>query len=207
MRRRLMVLAAAVVAAVALVGAGAGRANAQSVPPIVANAGGPYSGVVGVPITFNGTASIGVNLGFVWSFGDGTAAAGPVVSHAYAAAGLYTATLTVTDAFGQVARAATSVTVTGGAAPTNCVATAGGFACTFLPAFATTQCVNTFAGVVCGVGGLSPLCFQLGVLSPFCTGFAPAFVPGSVTLPLLAPRTCEQPGALMFPICRAINAP
>jgi hypothetical protein len=54
-----------------------------------ANAGGPYSGFVGVPVTFNGSGSTdpdGSTLSYAWNFGDGNAGVGATPNHAYAAA-------------------------------------------------------------------------------------------------------------------------
>ena len=70
-------------------------------PPIV-NAGGPYASIVGRPVRFDGTRSYdpdGDALDFMWNFGDGEApfAGGPAPGHTYAAAGLYTVSLTVSD--------------------------------------------------------------------------------------------------------------
>jgi PKD repeat protein len=66
----------------------------------VANAGGPYSGSVGTVISFNGTGSSdpdGDALTYAWNFGDASTGTGPTPSHAYAATGVYTVSLTVTD--------------------------------------------------------------------------------------------------------------
>ena len=66
----------------------------------VADAGGPYSGLVNVPVSFDGTASSdpdGDALQYSWSFGDGLGASGGTTSHTYALPGNYVATLTVTD--------------------------------------------------------------------------------------------------------------
>lgn len=65
-------------------------------------AGGPYVGLAGNPITLAGTgtdpgAVDQAGLTYHWAFGDGSEANGPVVSHSYAQPGNYTATLTVTD--------------------------------------------------------------------------------------------------------------
>ena len=79
------------------------------VPPVnsppAADANGPYSGFVGDSIIFDGSASSdsdGSIVRYDWDFGDGTTAedAGPAPAHVYAAAGNYTATLTVTDDMG-----------------------------------------------------------------------------------------------------------
>jgi len=65
-----------------------------------ADAGGPYSGVTGVPVGLDGTGSSdpdGDALTYDWVFGDGEAGTGANVSHTYASVGSFTATLTVTD--------------------------------------------------------------------------------------------------------------
>jgi hypothetical protein len=72
---------------------------AENNPPI-AVAGGPYSGGTAQPITFSGTGSSdpdGDNLSYDWDFGDGQTGSGATTDHAYALAGNYIATLTVTD--------------------------------------------------------------------------------------------------------------
>jgi parallel beta-helix repeat protein len=68
--------------------------------PPVADAGGPYSGVVGTSITFNGSGSHdldGTIVSYVWNFGDSTTGTGVSPTHTYAIAGNYTVILTVTD--------------------------------------------------------------------------------------------------------------
>ena len=83
------------------------------VPP-VARAGGPYEWSAGQPIHFDGTASTdadGIITSYSWAFGDGTTAAGASPQHAYAAAGAYTATLTVTDDTGASHSATATVAV------------------------------------------------------------------------------------------------
>ncbi|MBN1160262.1 MAG: PKD domain-containing protein [Candidatus Diapherotrites archaeon] len=66
-----------------------------------AEADGPYSGSIGNPINFDGTASTGTGLTYSWDFGDGTAAGtGATPTHTYTTVGTYTATLTVTDSVG-----------------------------------------------------------------------------------------------------------
>lgn len=82
----------------------------------VASADGPYLGIVGSPVTFDGSASWDVEgsaLAYTWSFGDGstlvTTSATP--AHAYAAAGTYTVTLVVSDGALDSAPATTTATI------------------------------------------------------------------------------------------------
>lgn len=66
----------------------------------VAVAGGPYSGVVNIPITFNGTGSSdpdGSPLSYFWEYGDMATGAGVTPTHPYATGGTFTVTLTVGD--------------------------------------------------------------------------------------------------------------
>jgi len=68
--------------------------------PPVADANGPYTGTVGVPVAFDGTGSTDPNGNidtYEWDFGDGNIGTGATPSHTYASAGIYTVTLTVTD--------------------------------------------------------------------------------------------------------------
>ena len=65
-----------------------------------ANPGGPYSGIVGVPLGFSGSGSSdpdGNALTYAWDFGDGGTASGPTPGHTYAGTGSYLVSLTVTD--------------------------------------------------------------------------------------------------------------
>ena len=62
-------------------------------------------GTVGVPLTFDGTASRAASGSitlYQWDFGDGTTASGAVVQHTYTTAWRYTVRLTVTDSGGAV---------------------------------------------------------------------------------------------------------
>ncbi len=65
-----------------------------------ANAGGPYTGFVDVPLTFDGTGSSdpdGNLLSYAWLFGDGDNGVGATPTHAYAQAGLFGVALSVSD--------------------------------------------------------------------------------------------------------------
>jgi PKD repeat protein len=68
--------------------------------PPVADPNGPYNGIVGVPVQFDGSGSSdpdGTIFSYDWDFGDGSDGTGVSPSHSYSAAGTYTVFLTVTD--------------------------------------------------------------------------------------------------------------
>jgi hypothetical protein len=89
--------------------------------PPVANAGGPYTGTVGTPVTFNGSASSdpqGQTLTYAWDFGDGSKGTGVSPTHTYAqVAGststVYTVGLIVSDTSGLNSQASTKATIQG----------------------------------------------------------------------------------------------
>lgn len=90
---------------VAMSGAGAtfdlGAVQKNNIPPTV-NAGGPYAGNEGSPITFDGSGSSSV-CGFptlVWNFSDGSAAFGKTPQHVFPGSGAYSGELTAIDATG-----------------------------------------------------------------------------------------------------------
>jgi microbial collagenase len=63
--------------------------NAVNDPP-VADPNGPYSGTVGIAVTFDGTGSSDVDgtiVSYMWDFGDGNTGTGVNPSHTYATAG------------------------------------------------------------------------------------------------------------------------
>ncbi len=81
---------------------------AEANDPPVADANGPYSGVVGEPIVFDGSGSSDYDnedgtsandqpLTYSWDFGDSSSGTGVNPAHSYSAAGTYTITLTVSD--------------------------------------------------------------------------------------------------------------
>ena len=72
--------------------------------PPLADAGGPYEGVAGTPVEFDGSASMSPNANgtidvYTWDWGDGNipSAEGPMPSHPYEADGVYEVILTVED--------------------------------------------------------------------------------------------------------------
>jgi PKD repeat protein len=68
-----------------------------------ADAGGPYTGVLGAPVCFDGSGSSdpsGGPLTYEWDFGDGDTGTGAMICHTYTVAGTYNVTLTVTGSCG-----------------------------------------------------------------------------------------------------------
>jgi PKD domain len=97
-------------------GSGGGSLSPQ-VPK--ANAGGPYTGSAGVPVTFNGAASSdpqGQALTFTWNFGDGTNGTGINPTHTYPqvpGTSIYNVSLTVQNTSGLSNQASTTATIQG----------------------------------------------------------------------------------------------
>lgn len=84
--------------------------------PPVADANGPYTGTTGLPVTFDGSASIdpdGSIVSYDWDFGDGTIVpnAGAAPAHTYDAEGTFNVTLTVTDDAGASDSALSTATI------------------------------------------------------------------------------------------------
>jgi hypothetical protein len=72
-----------------------------NLPPL-AHIGGPYGGVLGVPVEMDATGSFdpeGAPLTYAWDFGDGISGVGGTVSHLYANTGTYHVTVVVSDGF------------------------------------------------------------------------------------------------------------
>jgi len=97
-------------------------ADISDVPqqPPVSDPNGPYSGTVGVALTFDGTGSSdpdGTIVTYEWDFGDGSTGTGVSPSYSYSAAGNYTVSLTVTDDSGLSDTAASTADIAAGPQP------------------------------------------------------------------------------------------
>jgi PKD repeat protein/Tfp pilus assembly protein PilE len=83
-------------------------------PPRIHQIGTSGTYMVGEVITFDGSPSRDADgdlLAYAWDFGDGTAGTGVLTQKMYDAAGTYTVTLVVTDAFGASGTATRQVTI------------------------------------------------------------------------------------------------
>lgn len=86
--------------------------------PALSGVGIPANATVGAPAAFSAASSdLWGPLTTSWSFGDGAGANGAAVQHAYARAGRYGVTVTVTDAVGNTATQSGTVTVTATGGP------------------------------------------------------------------------------------------
>jgi parallel beta-helix repeat protein len=92
--------------------------NSSSINPDnqapIADAGGPYQGIVNEALTFNGSGSYDAEGSIVeyWNFGDNVSGTGLSPVHTYTVPGTYTVTLTVTDEDGESSASSTSVVIT-----------------------------------------------------------------------------------------------
>lgn len=80
----------------------------------------PDSGFAPLSVTFDASSSSdpdGAIVAWTWNFGDGVTGSGPSVTHVYATAGTFTASLTVTDDSGATASATHSIGVQAAVAP------------------------------------------------------------------------------------------
>ncbi len=97
-------------------------------PQPTANAGGPYSAIVGTSVAFSGAASTDPTsepLTYVWSFGDGTLGSGVTPTHTYNTAGNYAVVLTVTNTDGTSGQASVVAAISAAPAQSPVVVTSG----------------------------------------------------------------------------------
>jgi len=82
-------------------GGGGGLPPPENQPPVAdVSAGGPYNGIIGEHILFNGSSSSDVDGEIVtweWDFDDGNTGTGETVLHIFSESGFYMVSLTVTD--------------------------------------------------------------------------------------------------------------
>ena len=115
---------------------GATATQSQSVTVVVnaPPAASFTSACSGLTCTFDGSGSSdpdGTIRSLAWNFGDGTTGSGPTVSHTYAAAGTYMATLTVTDSGGATGMGQKSVSVVNAPPVASFTSTCSGLTCSF----------------------------------------------------------------------------
>jgi hypothetical protein len=198
-------LMAALAAGIVTIALGFGARATQAATAVTADAGGLYRGLAGESIQFAGTSSTGINLGFYWEFGDGANDSGVIANHVYSSAGVYTVTLTVTDAYGQTARATTTATIGGGGAVNACAFSQyGQMLCSagsayYWPAGARVACTYTVHGPVCP--SVAPInCYGSALVAAHCTS--------NVSVPMhrypISGSTWAQPGVQLLganPVC------
>jgi YD repeat-containing protein len=83
-------------------------------PPVAQASANPTSGIAPLTVQFSAAGSTdpdGTIVGYAWNFGDGNSSAETDPTHTYNDAGVYQATLTVTDDGGASSSAAVTVTV------------------------------------------------------------------------------------------------
>ena len=124
--------------------------------PPVADAGGPYTGGDTAAIAFDGTRSFDPDddlpLDYTWDFGDGNTAIGATPAHAYAAAGVYRVTLTVTDARGARSTPVITTAVLTAAASAVLLAAGDIASCGVDSDELTAQILDTMPGTVLTLG-------------------------------------------------------
>jgi hypothetical protein len=82
----------------------------------------PASAASGAPVAISGAVAANAPVpasGYSWQFGDGQTAVGQAVTHAYAAAGTYTITLTATDPNGETGSITSQITIATAAVTTH----------------------------------------------------------------------------------------
>jgi outer membrane protein assembly factor BamB len=102
----------AITASKVFAGSGNGMIYAFGDIEFLADANGPYHGIIDSPLQFKGSVYGGQpSFSWYWEFGDGTTSTNQNPTHAYSALGEYIVTLTVTDNTGDVATDETTVSI------------------------------------------------------------------------------------------------
>ena len=172
--------------------------NAHAGPqPPVADAGGPYTGTAGTPVSFDGSASSdpdGTVDSYAWDFGDGGTGTGVAPTHTYASADTYTVTLTVTDNDGETSDPATT-TATIAAAPQAPTADAGG------PYSGTVGVALSFDGSASNDpdGTIVSYSWDFGDGSALGTGVAPTHIYGSASTYTVTLTVTDNDGTASAP--------
>ncbi len=129
----LKILAVSTLLPLVLNGCGGGSSSADETTAAnespTANANGSYSGTAGILVAFDSTGSAdpdGTIDAFTWDFGDGSNSSEANPSHAYASAGTYTVSLTVTDNQGATGSGSTTASITSQPGNTAPIAVANG---------------------------------------------------------------------------------
>lgn len=202
---------------------------------LVANAGADDDAETGVGYSFTGSASGGVSdcdtgYTYAWDFGDSTTSNTQNPIHAYATAGEYTATLTVTDCCGRTATDTVVITVTDPALPdcgnpdvdtipatldyvtsTESVAgaCAGGLSGTFTDSLVSPREFSSNSFTPCGMGGSQQFVLKCDggyytLFTPTQFGGCPMGFTGSVA----ASGGTVSPLSLVFvvPLCWFMDA-
>ena len=101
---------AALAASKVFVGSADGKVYAYGDTEFLADANGPYHGLINTSVDFTGSVYGGEpGFSWYWDFGDNATSTNQNPNHAYASLGEYIVTLTVTDNVGDVATDETSV--------------------------------------------------------------------------------------------------
>jgi len=85
----------------------------ENQPPF-ADANGPYTGTVNLPVQFDGSDSHdpdGTIVSYNWDFGDGNSGSGMIPTHEYDSPDLYNVILTVEDEYGKTDTDTTTVEI------------------------------------------------------------------------------------------------
>ncbi|MFQ5890510.1 MAG: PKD domain-containing protein [Gemmatimonadota bacterium] len=160
-------------------GGGGGGGKKNNSPP-VADPGGPYSGIEGTPVLFDGSGSSDPDgptpkLEYAWDFGDGATGSGMSPSHGYAAEGIYTVTLIVTDRKGGSGQPATTTATISVAPPGSGVVLVGAgdiASCTSSGDEATAALLDDIGGTVFTAGDNA---YNSGTDAEFADCYAPTW--------------------------------